>query len=148
MITQFLLLVHLIGIAYWLGSLLPFRQLCTSSDTENLHFIARRFGVFALAYIGALVCAGGLFAYELLGGVSALINTAYGNVLLAKLAVVTLLLLLGALNRFRLVPSLIRDTHIGAKRLRAVVQFEIILAFIILILTSFITTSLTLPTAV
>ena len=144
-ITQILLIVHLIGIAFWLGSLLPFRHICQSPEKHNLHLIAHRFGLFAMFYIGAAVSAGLVFVFLLLGGLVPLINTAYGNVLLTKLAVVSLLLMLGALNKFRLVPLLLEDEELGAKRLHSSVQFEIVLAFIILLITSFLTTSLILP---
>jgi putative copper resistance protein D len=145
LVTQILLIVHLIGIAFWLGSLLPFRHICQSAEKYNLHIIAHRFGLFALGYVGALVLAGLVFSFILLGGLLPLISTAYGNVLLAKLVVVSLLLTLGALNKFRLVPLLLEDEELGAKRLRSSVQFEIVLAFIVLFLTSLLTTSLILP---
>ena len=143
--TQILLIVHLIGIAFWLGCLLPFRHICQSAEKQNLHLIAHRFGLFAMVYVGALVLAGSVFSLILLGGLLPLISTAYGNVLLTKFAVVSLMLMLGALNKFRLVPLLLEDKELGAKRLRSSVQFEIVLAFIILLLTSLLTTSFTLP---
>jgi putative copper resistance protein D len=144
-VTQVLLIVHLIGIAFWLGSLLPFRHICQSAEKHNLYLIAHRFGLFALGYVGALVLAGLIFSFILLGGLLPLISTAYGNVLLAKFAVVSLLLVLGALNKFRLVPLLLEDEELGAKRLRSSVQFEIVLAFIVLFITSLLTTTLILP---
>jgi putative copper resistance protein D len=143
--TQSLLLMHLVGIVYWLGSLMPFRWMCLSDGEENLHFIAHRFGVLAIGYIGTLVIAGFAFAYNLLGDIYALINTSYGNVLLAKLMAVSLILSLGALNKFRLVPSIIDNKVVGAKRLRSSVYFEIVVALLILICSSLLTTSLTLP---
>ena len=144
-VTQISLIVHLIGIAFWLGSLLPFRHLCQSAEKHNLHRIAHRFGQFAVVYVGALVLAGLVLSFKLLGGFLPLISTVYGNVLLAKLAVVSLLLILGALNKLRLSPLLLEDEELGAKHLRSSVQFEIVLAFIILLITTFLTTSLTLP---
>jgi putative copper resistance protein D len=147
-VTQILLIVHLIGVSFWLGSLLPFRHICQSAEKHNLHLIAHRFGLFAVAYVGILVLAGSVFSLILLGGLLPLISTAYGNVLLTKLAVVSLLMMLGALNKFRLVPLLLEDELLGAKRLRSSVQFEIVLAFIVLLLTSLLTTSLILPLAI
>ena len=143
--TQALILVHLVGISFWLGSLLPLLQLCQSVEKKNLHAIAHRFGLFALGYVGALVLAGVIFAYKLMGGLSPLLSTMYGNALLAKITLVSLLLLLGALNKFRLVPLLNRNKILGAKRLQKSLQFEIVLAFLILLVTSFLTTSLALP---
>ena len=144
-ITQSLLLIHLVGISYWLGSLLPFSWMCISDDDENLYIITHRFGVLAIGYIMALMISGFIFAYHLIGSFYALINTSYGNVLLAKLVAVFLILSLGALNKFKLVPLLIRNPTVGAKRLRSSVNFEILLALIILGFSSLLTTSLTLP---
>ena len=144
-LTQSLLLIHLVGVAYWLGSLMPFRWMCQSGGEERLYIIAHRFGVLALGYVGALVISGLAFAYILLGSFSALINTTYGNVLLTKLATVSLILSLGALNKFRLVPLLIKNEVIGTKRLRSSVHFELGLALLILVFSSLLTTSLTLP---
>ena len=144
-ITQSLLLIHLVGISYWLGSLLPFSWMCISDDDENLYIITHRFGVLAIGYIMALMISGFIFAYHLIGSFYALINTSYGNVLLAKLVAVFLILSLGALNKFKLVPLLIKNPTVGAKRLRSSVNFEILLALIILGFSSLLTTSLTLP---
>lgn len=144
-VTQTLLLIHLVGISYWLGSLLPLSWMCISDDDENLHIITHRFGVLAIGYIMALMISGFIFAYHLIGSFYALINTSYGNVLLAKLVAVFLILSLGALNKFKLVPLLIKNPTIGAKRLRSSVNFEILLALIILGFSSLLTTSLTLP---
>ena len=143
--TQSLLLIHLVGIAYWLGSLMPFRWMCMVDSEENLHFIAHRFGVLAIRYIGVLLIAGITFACNLLGSFSALINTSYGNVLVVKLMAVFLIILLGALNKFRLVPLLVENVGVGAKRLRSSVNFELVLASFILVLSSLLTTSITLP---
>ena len=145
LVTQSLLLIHLAGIAYWLGSLMPFRWMCLSNGNENLSFIAHRFGVLATRYIGALVISGLVFAYNLLGSFSDLINTTYGNVLLVKLVTVSALLSLGALNKFRFVPLLIENPVVGAKRLQSSVNFEMGLALCILFFSALLTTSLTLP---
>ena len=145
LVTQSLLLIHLVGIAFWLGSLLPFRWMCLAGDNENLHFIAHRFGMLAMGYIGVLVIAGLAFAYKLLGSFSALIDTSYGNVLAVKLIAVLFILLLGALNKFRVVPLLIDNQDVGVKRLQSFVNFELALALLILIFSSILSTSLTLP---
>ena len=144
-ITQSLLLIHLVCISYWLGSFLPFSWMCISDNYENLYFIAHRFGVLAIGYILALVISGFIFAYYLLGSFYALIDTSYGNVLLAKLVAVFLILSLGVLNKFRLVPLLIKNPAIGAKGLRSSVRYEMLLALFILGFSSLLTTSLTLP---
>ena len=143
--TQVLLLIHLVGIAYWLGSLIPFHRMSHSSEEENLPFIAHRFGVLGMGYIGALVIGGVGFAYNLLGGLSELFSTNYGNVLLAKVMLVTVILSLGAYNKFRVVPLFSDNYAIAAQKLRFSIRYECALALCILALSSFLTTSVSLP---
>ena len=146
LISQLLLVTHLLGLSYWLGSFLPLRKLCvSSSDGANIHRIAHRFGIYAMGYVGGLLLAGILFAYLLLGDFSLLFSSTYGNVLLAKLAAVCLLLTLGAINKFRLVPSLLDDPQAGSRRLRKSIHFEMILSLFVLATTGFLTTSVSLP---
>ena len=64
---------------------------------------------------------------------------------IAKLIAVLFILLLGALNKFRVVPLLIDNQDVGVKRLQSFVNFELALALLILIFSSILSTSLTLP---
>ena len=145
-ISQILLFVHLVGISFWIGSLLPLLHLSLSNNTANLHLIAHRFGILAVYYVLGLLVAGAGFTYALLGSdLSLLLSTSYGNVLLAKMATVSTLLLFGALNKFWCVPKIIKDGPRGARLLRISVQFELLLAVIILSMTALLSTSLTLP---
>jgi len=145
-ITQILLFFHLVGISFWIGSLLPLLHLSLSTNTANLHLIAHRFGILAVYYVLGLLVAGAGFTYALLGSdLSLLLSTSYGNVLLAKMATVSTLLLFGALNKFWCVPKIIKDGPRGARLLRISVQFELLLAVIILSMTALLSTSLTLP---
>lgn len=144
-LTQSLLMVHLFGIAFWLGALLPFRWICLQSDTSNLSSLAHRFGVLAMVYVGGLMIAGLTYAYMLLGELSLIFTTSYGNVLLIKIVLVGSLLSLGALNKFKLAPLLEKNPLQGVRQLKSSIQFEIFIALLILLASSLLTTSLTLP---
>ena len=144
-LSQSLLMIHLFGIAFWLGALFPFRWMCLQPDPHNLNIIAHRFGVFALGYVSLLLSAGLGYAYLLLGDVSLLFATQYGNVLLVKVMLVVSLLSLAALNKFKLVPSLESKQTTAVMRFHKAVQFEIAIAVIILTTSSLLTTSMTLP---
>ena len=144
-LTQSLLMIHLFGIAFWLGALFPFRWMCLQPDPHNLNIIAHRFGVFALGYVSLLLSAGLGYAYLLLGDVSLLFATQYGNVLLVKVMLVVSLLSLAALNKFKLVPSLESKQTTAVMRFHRAVQFEIAIVVIILTTSSLLTTSMTLP---
>ena len=144
-LTQSLLMVHLFGIAFWLGALLPFRWICMQPDTNNLGALAHRFGVLAMGYVGLLLSAGLGYTYLLLGDVSLIFTTRYGNVLLIKIVLAGALLSLAALNKFKLVPSLEITSPQAVRRFQSSVKFEIALVIVILITSSLLTTSMTLP---
>ena len=147
-ITQALLMVHLFGITFWLGSLLPFRWICLQDDTTNLSGLAHQFGILAMGYVGLLLSAGFFYAYMLIGELSVIFTTSYGNLLLIKIIMVCALLFLAALNKFKLVPSLEKSPLLGVKKFKSSVQLEIVLAFIIVFASSLLTTSITLPVGV
>ena len=144
-IAQAVLSLHLVAIAFWLGSFLPLRRMCSSPESENLYKIAERFGTHAIFYICLLLISGLIFAYILIGDLSLLLSTVYGNVFLMKITLVSALLGVGAVNKFRLVPSMKLEPSIGAQRLRKSIQIEMVIALLILSFSGFLTTSTTLP---
>jgi len=148
-ITGVLLALHLGGVAFWLGALLPLRQMCGATGDVNsaavLAEIADRFGRIAQHVVPVLIVAGMTYAALLLGSVVALVTTGYGLVLLVKILLVAGLLGLAARNRFRIVPALQAGDLSAAMRLRRTIDLEILLALSILLMSSLLTTSLTLP---
>ena len=145
LIAQAVLSLHIVAIAFWLGSFLPLRRMCSSPESENLYKIAERFGTHAIFYICLLLISGLIFAYILIGDLSLLLSTVYGNVFLMKITLVSALLGVGAVNKFRLVPSMKLEPSIGAQRLRKSIQIEMVIALLILSFSGFLTTSTTLP---
>ena len=91
-LSRLLLMAHLFGVAFWLGALFPFSWMCLQPDTHNLSIVAHRYGGFALGYFGLLLGAGVGYAYLLLGDVSLILTTQYGNLLLVKIVLVAALL--------------------------------------------------------
>ena len=148
--TGLLLVIHLSCVAVWLGAFLPLRRLCMLVDKDaaalgELADIAHHFARVASWAVGMLVISGGGFAACLTGSLAAVFTTAYGLVLLAKIGVVTGLLGLAALNRYRLVPALRDGDRSAAARLKASINLEIAGAAVILALTAVLTSSLALP---
>ena len=145
LVGQFLIIIHLVGLSYWIGSLLPLRKMCNFIEYEKLRLVAHLFGIYALGYVGVLIIAGLIFSYILLGDISSLITTDYGNVLLIKMIIVSMLLSLGAVNKFKIIPYLSINQNLGLKRLKNSIQIEIFCVLLILFFTSLLTTSLELP---
>jgi putative copper export protein len=144
-LAQILFLFHLICVAFWIGSFIPLYNMCSSAKKSNLHVIAHRFGVLALFYLVVLIISGGLFAYILMNDISLLFSTSYGNAFLVKMSFVSLLLLFGALNKFKNVPLIKNEPSVGSFQLKKSIRIEMFIALLILSLTSILTTSMTLP---
>ena len=148
-ITGVLLALHLAGIAFWLGALLPLRQMCGVADDADaaacLADVADRFGWMAQRVVAVLIVAGLVYAAILTGSITALLTSAYGLALLVKVLLVAGLLGLAARNRFRVVPALRAGDLSAALRLRHAIDREIMLALAILVMSSLLTSSLTLP---
>jgi putative copper resistance protein D len=141
-----LLLLHLGALAFWVGALLPLYRISGPSQlSESAARALLRFGRLASAAVAALIAAGLWLAWRLLEGWSPLLHSAYGQVLLLKLAALLLLLGLAALNRWHLVPAFAANAPRARQRLRASILTEIVLVALILLLTAFLTTT-TSPT--
>ena len=143
--TQILLLIHLFCISYWLGSFFPLRHMCNKKNYKNLYLVAHNFGVYATFYVGLLVITGLTFSYFLLGGILPILTSTYGNVLLCKLLLVSSILMIGAINKFRIVPKIKGNLTLGQSKLKRSINIEFMLTWLILFLTSILTTSLPTP---
>lgn len=152
-LTGMLLSLHLAGIGYWLAALLPLRRMCVApmddpaSDdpVAELATLAEEFGRLALVLVAMLVVAGLCYAALLLGSFDALFSTAYAQVLLVKMALVSGVLGLAAVNKFRLVPALRVGTGRATERLRRSIEIEIGIAGPIFLATSLLTTTANMP---
>ncbi|MBE0486060.1 CopD family protein [Marinobacter sp.] len=134
-----LLVIHLLGVSLWLGSLYPLRRASDGHGIAQLQASMDRFGQTAVAFVGALVICGVLMTLILVQPLSGLIYSAYGWLLLIKLSLVSLLLALGAINKFYLVPRLTRPGH--SQRLRTSISAEMALGVAILVMTALLTTA-------
>lgn len=75
--------------------------------------VVSRFSALAAGSVVLLAAAGVALAWDELGGLSDLTGTDYGRLLLVKVAVVGLVLLGAAYNRWALVPRIARDAEVG-----------------------------------
>lgn len=135
-----LLVVHMLCAALWVGALAPLRHAARGPEgAEVLH----RFGITATVFVGLLIAAGTGLAWLLSGSFEALIGTAYGQGLLAKVALVAGVLALAAVNKWRFVPSLQSGDLSAARALRRSISMEMVVIFGILLMTAAITTATT-----
>ena len=144
--SQLLIVLHLGAISFWVGSFLPLRYSTQGKiEEENLFQIAHQFGVYAVYYIGVLLITGLTLGTILVGGIEQLVTYDYGKAFLFKLFFTATLLGIGALNKFRLVPQLKNNNLSHAIKLRKSINVEISILFIILVISSLLTTSIELP---
>jgi copper transport protein len=102
-------LAHTLAASAWLGGLvllgtaLRFRR--SESDAAGAARLVARFSTLAAAALALLTVAGIALAWAQLRSLGALIGTAYGRVLLVKLAIVGHVALVAAYNHRTLVPA-------------------------------------------
>jgi copper transport protein len=104
-LTRPAMFLHGIGVAFWLGALAPLLALLWSRKVAALP-IVQRFSTIAIPVLAVLVLTGLTLAVIQLESFGALVETRYGIILSIKLVLVTILLGLAALNRFRFTPAL------------------------------------------
>ena len=140
--------LHLLGTGLWAGALGPLALLVLATRREagadDLAYAlraARRFSHVALVTMLVLLGTGIAGATVQVASIPGLVGTPYGRLLLAKLAVLAPVILLAALNRRRVLPSLAgvsgadaRDRAARMRRLGVFVGLEATLALVLVAL--------------
>jgi putative copper resistance protein D len=112
---------HLLAAGAWLGGLIPLAHVLacharTSHDVGPLDEVLLRFSGMGYVAVATLVGTGLFNSWFLVGSVSNLLATPYGQVLLVKLALFAGMLVLAAANRFWLVPAMSNARPDGSER--------------------------------
>lgn len=139
MASQWLLSLHVLLIAWWVGSLWPLWLACEKLSVSVLHNVMQQFGHYASYLVSLLMICGFTLGYLLLGSVEALFISSYGQSLLFKLALVIGILLIAARHKFKLVADLLTSEQ-GKENLARSIRWEMILALSILLTTTWLTT--------
>jgi putative copper resistance protein D len=109
-------IVHLVAAGVWLGGLLPFIiALVGLTRGEELETITRRFSTLAFTSVLLVMATGIVNGWLLVGTVSALAATLYGNLLLAKIGLFVLMLAFAAVNRLVLTPQLAAESRVSSR---------------------------------
>jgi putative copper resistance protein D len=144
--VRLLLLIHLLGAAYWIGVLGPLRALSRRPEhIVNAAALGHRFGQAASVIVPGLMLAGLLMAWLLLGDLRALVTTGYGQILLVKLVLVGAILTLAAVNKLRFVPAMQAGDDNAACHLARSIEIETAVILVVLAATATLTSVLTLP---
>jgi putative copper resistance protein D len=133
-----LLVVHLVTIAFWFGSLWPLLLVLRLEAPAAAGAIIERFSRAAILAVPAIFVAGLAMAVVLLPGISSL-GTPYGLSLLAKIAGFSILLALAAMNKWRLVPRISRGDASAPAALTLSIAAEALLIFSVVVITAVMT---------
>jgi putative copper export protein len=121
--------VHLVAVGVWIGGLAWLLAGLRGRAWTDRRAVAVRFSKLAGASLAVVVVTGLARSLDELGGFGALLGSGFGRALGVKLALFAGLLLLGAVNRYRLVPALEAPARRrAAGRLRRSVRGELWLA--------------------
>lgn len=135
---------HLLAAGGWIGAIAAFliilsrRRTSASSYPQRVYQALQDFSGPGTVFVGVLVVTGVMHYGDLAGwSVAPLYHSAYGQLLLAKLAFLAVMLGLAALHRWRLVPRLEGEILVGdgsrtLKTLRLTVAVEATLAALII----------------
>jgi copper resistance protein D len=106
--------LHLVAAAAWVGALVPLAMVLVVANLDggpSAFAVARaatlRFSTLGIASVGTVLATGIVNTWELAGSAAALFDTAYGRLLLAKIALFLVMLAIAAVNRMRLTPRLV-----------------------------------------
>jgi len=128
--------LHLIGMAFWLGGLIYFftavrqlQQLDGGVRTQLTSFLAGRFSVNAILFVGLIGLTGFYSAYLRVGSWNGLLTSLYGHTLLVKQVFVAGLLMIAATNLLVISPQLKRDRLQGIANSNVVTRFGKLLIF-------------------
>ncbi len=136
--------LHLWTGAAWLGGLVGLAltlPLLTGRERDAAELLSR-FSTTAAAFLVVVAVTGSVQAWRILGSWSALVETTYGRLLLAKLGIVLVVVAAAAWNRFRLLPGVRRAATTSARAstaaaLRRTVSVEAVLLLAVLGVTGF-----------
>jgi copper transport protein len=142
--------LHVVSMSCWLGGLAvllivvpgAIRVLGPQDRTRLLAGVVGRFSRLATVAVALLLLSGIVQSVALVGSVPALVETAYGRLVLAKIALFLALIALGAYNQRRLLPRLFalaaggREPGSTATVLRRSVALEVAFALIVLAVTA------------
>jgi putative copper resistance protein D len=149
----FLDVLHLIAVSLWIGGLFFIRPFVSALNKGacvetwgNFTSLINRFSQVATLCVFIAAITGISLAYFNIKSMTILTQTNYGNVLLIKLLLVGIIMIIGALNKFSVIPNLNnvkpdKETldMVPGRKLLYFINVEASIGFVVLLLTSFLT---------
>ena len=139
---------HLMGVAVWVGGLLQLTLIMLSAHRNGdamemrrlLLILIPRFSIVAVASLALIGVTGLVSAYLQLRSLDALYTSPYGNTLVVKLLLILPMVLLGAVNQFKIHQTLLKQPLSRAtKWFERSVRTEAILGIVVLLAAAILT---------
>jgi putative copper resistance protein D len=121
-----LISLHLLGVAFWLGSLCPLYLAAKKERPATAGHLIERFSVAATWAVPLILLAGIALSALLLPSLAAF-KQPYGQLLLAKLAGFAVLLAMASLNKYHFGPACAEGNTAAFKR-TVVIEYALICA--------------------
>ncbi len=145
--------LHMVAVSLWIGGVIFIRFFLAAfvkgSHIEfwrNLTSLINRFSLLATYCVFIAALTGILLSYVNVKGFSVLLNTSYGIVLFVKILLVGIIMIIGAMNKFSVIPYMNNikpeESSEGlahGRKLLNLVTIEAGLGFVVLLLTSLLT---------
>ncbi|MCG5248398.1 copper resistance CopC/CopD family protein [Methylorubrum extorquens] len=129
-LTRPAVFAHAVSLAFWLGSLVPLGVILMRDATPERVLI--RFSRAVPWAIVPLIASGVILVVVQVGQPRALLTTAYGEILIVKLALVAALLTIAAWNRLRLTPAVINGGTVPRRALARLITIEVAVVVVVL----------------
>ena len=149
----FLDVLHMIAVSLWIGGIIFIRFFLSvfakgayMEFWRNITSLINRFSKMATYCVTIAAVTGILLSYINVKGFSVLMNTQYGTVLLVKILLVGIIVIIGGINKFFVIPDMntikVEGSSEGlahSSKLLNLVTIEASLGLVVLLLTSILT---------
>ena len=133
-VAKWLLGLHVVMMAWWIGALYPLWLCCKLLPPPALYKLMCLFGQIMMFMVGLLIVCGVALLYLFFASPLELFTTLYGQAMLLKLIFVVSILLIAAYHKYHLVEE-VQEPAIGHK-LQKSIRNEMLIAVIILAITA------------
>ena len=134
------LLAHIASVHWWIGGLWPLAAVTVNASTLDTSDTVDLFGRLAVPVVAIVIIAGAAVFGSLVGW-RVEPTDAYQRLIFAKLTGVAIILSLAAYNKLSLTRMIEERPIVATARLRQSIRLEWMFAFLVLVLTGFVTTT-------